>query len=75
MKLKIRNGIIFDAEDNDRILAVMSQDATEEDERLIELGSEAVPIIEKFVSDVNSGSFKPRTAVKEFEKILDKYQR
>lgn len=71
MKLKIRNGMVWN--EDDRVIAVLTEDATEQDERTIELGSEAVPAIEEFIEKVNSGSFKPRTAVKEFENLIEKY--
>lgn len=73
MKLKIKDGMIWN-EDETRVIAVLTEDATEIEERAIELGSEAVPIIERFVADVNSGSFKPREAVKRFENILEKHK-
>ena len=69
MKLIIRNGIIYD-EDG------IPQGSINEDynlNRAIEAGSEAVEAIKKFVDQVNHGSFKPRTVVKEFESLLRKY--
>jgi hypothetical protein len=71
MKLKIRKGFVYN--EDDVIIAVLTEGATEDDERTIEFGSEAVIAVEKFVEDVNSGSFKPRGAVKEFEKLIEKY--
>lgn len=75
MKLKIRNGVIFACEEGveERAIGSIFASATQEDERIIECGSEAVPAIEEFVQKVNSGEFKPRAAVKEFEQILQKY--
>lgn len=70
MILKIRNGIIYS--DEGEIIGTLVGDNAEA-ERVIELGSEAVPAIENFVEMVNSGSFKPRTAVKTFEAILEKH--
>jgi hypothetical protein len=72
MKLKVKNGVIYDMED-ETIKGTVSDDSFEV-QRVIECGSEALPAIEEFVAEVNSGSFKPRTAVKKFEKLLEKYE-
>ena len=72
MKLKVKNGVIYDMED-DTIKGTVSDDSFEI-QRVIECGSEALPAIEEFIRDVNSGSFKPRTAVKKFENLLEKYE-
>lgn len=77
MLLKIKNGFIFD--DDGLAHAVVVQEAiTPEDqerfETTIELGSELIPAVEKFISDVNSGKFKPRSVVKELESILSKHK-
>lgn len=72
MKLKVKNGIIYDLDD-DTIKGTVSDDSFEVD-KVIECGSEAIPAIEEFVREVNSGTFKPRLAVKRFEKLLEKYE-
>ena len=72
MILKVRNGGIY-REDGVKV-AVLTNEATEQDEIAIEFGSEAAPALTKFVDQVNSGSFKPRTVVKELEKIAEKYR-
>lgn len=71
MRLKIRNGFILN--EDDVIIGTLTDAATYEEERIIEMGSEAIPAIEEFIASVNSGKFKPRTAVREFEKIIEKY--
>lgn len=74
MKLKVRNGQLINLEDN-VVLATMTEEGNDpEVERLLEFGAEAVPAVEQFIADVNSGTFKPRTVVKEFEKLVDKYK-
>lgn len=73
MRLKVKKGVIWDLDKNEPVGALLDS-ATEEVEREIELGSEAIPIIEQFILDVNSGSFKPKAAVAEFEKIVEKYE-
>lgn len=75
MNLKIKKGVIYACEEGieDRAIGSIFDSATEDDERIIECGSEAVAAVEQFVQEVNSGSFKPRSAVKEFEKLLEKY--
>lgn len=77
MKLKIKNGIIYACEEfegsSDRAIGSLFPTATEEDERIIECGSETVKAVEEFIEKVNTGSFKPRAVVKEFESILAKH--
>lgn len=75
MILRIKKGIIYACEDGleDRPLGSVFDTATEEDEKLIECGSELLPVVEKFVSDVNSGKFKPRAVVKDLERVLEKH--
>lgn len=76
MILKIRNGIVY-MEDGS-IAAVISDTLPDEIamevERIIEFGSEAVPAVENFISEVNSGSFKPRAVVKKLEEIANRYK-
>lgn len=76
MKIKIRKNEIWRIEENDEetLIGILTDEANALDEKIIQCGSEAVPAIEKFIQDVNSGSFKPRTAVKEFEQIIYKYE-
>lgn len=71
MKLKVKNGVIYDLED-DTIKGTVSDDSFEI-QRVIECGSEALPAIEEFIREVNSGSFKPRMTVRKFEQLLEKY--
>lgn len=71
MKLKVKGEFLMNEEGT--IIAVFTEDVTEAEERAIELGSEAIPILENFVTQVNSGSFKPRAVVKQLEILLDKY--
>lgn len=73
MIVKVRNGHIYD-EDGIIIGQLTREGSTPEVERVIQLGSEAIPVIEDFVDQVNSGKFKPRTVVKKFEQIIDKYK-
>lgn len=74
MIIKIRKGIIYACEyGTEEPIGSIFDSASEEHERTIECSLEALPVVRKFVEDVNSGSFKPRAAVKEFEKVLEKY--
>lgn len=70
MRLKIRNGIIYD---EDGCIVGTAPDVTPEIERVIEGGSEALQEIEGFVAEINSGKFKPRVVARRFEQLLDKY--
>jgi len=70
MKLKIKNGFVYD---EDVMIAVLTDYAKPEHERAIQMGSESVDMVEGFVNRVNTGSFRPRHEVKEFEKLLHKY--
>lgn len=71
MKWNVRSGLLRDEDEN--IIAVMPDDSYGINERIMESAPEAIDAIRKFIEEVNSGSLKPRTAVKEFEKILYKY--
>lgn len=76
MRLIVKNGFIY----NEAGVIVMimadylSPEVQEEVERVVEFGSEAVPAVEKFIDEVNSGSFKPRSVVKRFEEIANRYK-
>lgn len=71
-KLEIRKGIIFNQDGVP--IGTLVDDDNPEYERIIELGSELIGVVENFIKQVNSGSFKPRGAVKEFERILEKHE-
>lgn len=75
MKIKIKDGFFYRVEEDKDpvIIGVCTDDLTEIDERIIECGTETLPAVEKFIENVNNGNYKPRTAVKELEKILEKY--
>jgi hypothetical protein len=74
MIIKIRKGIIYASEYGiEQAIGSIFDSASEEHERTIECAVEALPAVQKFIDDVNSGSFKPRAAVREFEKVLEKY--
>lgn len=70
--MKIRNGFVYN--DEGIIVATLTNEATPLDEREITLGTQAIPVIEKFVKEVNTGTFKPRSTVKEFEKLLEMHE-
>ncbi len=72
MKLKIKGSFLYN--EDGQIIATFTDDITPEEERAIEVAAEAMPIIEKFVHDVNTGTHKPRGTVRELERILDKYK-
>lgn len=72
MALKIKNSGIWNLETG-QLVGYMTDAATVNDERSIELGSEFIPLIEDFVLNVNKGVFKPKTTVDQFQRILDKY--
>jgi len=67
MILKVKNGMIWN-EDN-KVIAVLTDAASENEERIISLGIEAVPIVEEFVR-----SYKPKTTLKEFTDLIEKYE-
>lgn len=75
MILKVKKGVIYSCEEGleDKPIGSLFDVATEEDERLVECGSEILPVVEEFIQKVNNGKFKPRAIVKEFEQILSKY--
>lgn len=69
MKLKVKNGFIED--EDGKIQGTVSDTATAEVLETIECGSELVGIAKDFV--FNGGSFTPKTSLREFEVVLDKY--
>lgn len=71
MKWTIKNKVVF-GEDG-QVVCVLPDEAEDYIEKTIEVAPEAIEAINDFVNQVNSGSLKPRTAVKVFEKILEKY--
>lgn len=75
MRIKIRQGVIYVCDEGleDRPIGTIFPNATEQDERIIECGSEAVIAIEEFVKEVNSGTFKPRTVTRRFEQLLERH--
>jgi hypothetical protein len=72
MRLKVDGDFIY-AEDG-TIVAVVTDHCSDELKREIEFGSEALPIVREFISNTNSGSLRPRTTVKRFETLLNKYE-
>ncbi len=69
MKWKIREGFVKDQFDN--IIAILPINSEYDNEKILEVAPRAVQDIRKFVDEVNSGTLKPRSAVKDFEKILE----
>lgn len=74
MTIRVRNGIIYKViEGHEFAIGSLFDGASEMDEKTIECGADIIPAVEKFISDVNSGTFKPRKLVKELEIILDRH--
>lgn len=74
MKLKIKNGFIYSYDcEEPRIIGTVDVDLTEEEQKVIELGSELVQPVISFVENVKSGKFKPRHEVKIIDAIIEKY--
>ena len=71
MKLKIKDGIIYN--EIDVAIGTVNNLATDEDLKAIQIGSEAVPMLEGFVSDVETGRFKPKALFNTFKSLLEKY--
>lgn len=71
MAWKIRNAQVYDEQGD--VVAYLPEYVEDYVHRTIEIAPEAIEAIQNFVNEVNSGSLKPRSAVKEFEKILIKY--
>lgn len=72
MKFKVKDGMLFNEEG--KIIAVLTDEITEKEEQTLEATGEALEAINAFVDDVNSGSHKPKRAVNEFQRILDKFE-
>lgn len=71
MILRIEDGSIY-REDGIKV-GVLTNEATQEDVRIIEFGSEAAPALTNFFERLNSRQFKRREAVDELEKLISKY--
>lgn len=74
MQIKVKDRIIYAIDEGiEKPIGTLLESASEFEEKIIECGSEIIPAVENFMAEVNSGKFKPRALVKEFEKILFKY--
>lgn len=73
MKLKIRNGLIYD-EATGKIMAVSTPDANEDFDRTVQLGSELIPEVENFIDGVNAGSFKKKSVVDRFTNLIERFK-
>ncbi len=71
MKLKIKNGVIFTPEGT--AVGVISEKADESITESIEKGTELIGVVEEFIDQVNSGKLRPRSTVKKFENVIQKY--
>lgn len=75
MIIKIKKGVIYRLENEiETPIGSLFDHATDEDEKTIECGVEMLPKVQEFIDNVNSGSFKPRSVVKELESVLRKYE-
>lgn len=70
-RFKIKDGMLWN--DEDKIIAVVTEEVTQEEESILEASGEAVDAMKRFIGEINSGKFKPRAAVKSFENILERY--
>ncbi len=61
-------------EESGELIAMLPDGMKREGLRKISVAPEAIEAIQNFVDTVNSGTLKPRKAVKTFEEILRKYQ-
>lgn len=74
MLIKIKNGVIYRIEHGTEIpIGSIFDGVSDETEKIIECGAEILPEVERFISEVNSGGYRPRKAVKRLEQILDKH--
>lgn len=74
MIIKIKKGIIYSIEEGVETPIGSIFDAVPlEQEREIECAAEVLPAVKDFIEQVNTGTFKPRAAVKKFEQILSKH--
>lgn len=75
MIIRIKKGIIYAITDDfEEAIGSMFDTSKYEHEQAINAGSEAYNGIKQFVGEVNNGSMKLRSAVKEFESIISKYE-
>jgi len=72
MKLKIKNGVIYTPEG--RAVGVLSEHADEKITESIEMGTDLIDTVREFIDQVNSGKLRPRSSVKKFENVIQKYE-
>lgn len=72
MKFKIKDGFLYNEEDV--IIAVLTDEISDKEERILEATGDALVSINDFVSNVKSGRYKPKKTFDEFKRILDKYE-
>lgn len=73
--LKIKKDVIFASDEYENEIPVGSlfEQCDESVKNHILCGSELLYAVKEFISEVNSGSLRPKSAVSKFERILDKY--
>lgn len=72
MKIRIKDGIIYAIQEgvDEKAIGSMFPTSTFQEERIIECGSDVLPVVEDFIKEVNSGTLKPKKATDRFEAIL-----
>ncbi len=75
MTIKVRKGVIYSVDEtgDEKPIGAIFDTATDLEEKTVECAIEALPAVKQFIDDVNTGTLKPRSTVKAFEQILDKY--
>ena len=72
MKFKIKDGMLLNEEGVP--IAFLYDGISDEEEKILEASGEALTAINSFVEGIKSGTHKPKKAVDEFQRILDKYE-
>lgn len=76
MRIKIKKNEIWRIEDDmpDTLIGILTDEANDNDEKIIQAASEVLPAVERFIESVNSGNYKPRSVVRELEILINKYE-
>lgn len=67
----IKDGIIYNYEGN--VVGVMSNDATPEDVRSIELGTDLIPVANEFIEQVDAGALRAKYTYNQIKNVFDRH--
>ncbi len=69
---KIRNGFLFN--EKGVSIAVMIDEVTVEEEKIVESSFELVDAVKDFIKSIEGGKYKPKKTADNLKRILEKYE-